>query len=395
VIDLVGQMTVDDAGGFQMQLSGNAAEPPDPPDPEPEPPPENVITITPGGGDDTGRVQDALNDLQPGYALMLSGMFSIGNTLWLDGQDKRVMGDPAKQSGFWPAHAGMNGHYGALLCTTPDTMRCRITGLEFDGGGKPVEMVFFDAGEGNSIEDCYLHDIAYDSAGPPFAAIHSQNTVNLRVVGNTVKRTTGIDGGAGVRGIWVPGRSGTVIENNETRETGHTGIALEGGNGVVRGNRVYDSLTQGTGYKLCYRGSGVYRRRAVGANAQPVMIFSDNSVSGTVGAGLMLENCASIAVAVANNVFENCGRQGTTFGAVYSMSYANGLRMAGNSIRNCRAVACFRQLHTSALQDNTISGGSDVIYLEDDCHEITVTHSGRVNIGKNCSGITQDGQVIA
>jgi parallel beta-helix repeat protein len=322
-------------------------------------------------------------------------MFSIGNTLWLDGQDKRVMGDPAKQSGFWPSRAGMNGHYGALLCTTPDTARCRITGLEFDGGHKPVEMVFFDAGSDNSIEDCYLHDIMFDPAGPPFAAIHSQSTVNLKVLNNKVERTGGQDGGAGVRGIWVPGRSGTVIENNETRGTGHTGIALEGGNGVVRGNRVYDSLVQGTGYKLCYRGSGVYRRRAVHPNAEPVMVFSDNLVNGTVGAGLMLEDCASIAVAVANNVFENCGREGSTFGGAYSMSYANGLRMAGNTIRNCRSVACFRRLHTSKLEDNSISGGSDVIYLEDDCHDIAVNHSGRVHLGTNCSGITQDGQVIA
>lgn len=386
---LTGSMEQTDRS-FTLSLQGAVDSTP----PEPEPPPEELIVITPTGGDDAGLIQGKLNDLPQGFALMLSGMFNVGSTLWLDGQEKQLIGDPYKQSGLRPIRAGLNGHYGALLCTTPDTARCRILGLEFDGGNLPVEMVFFDGGVDNTIEGCKLYDIASHPAGPPFAAIHSQSTVNLAVVGNTIERTGGVDGGEGVRGIWVPGRTGTRIERNVVRNTGHTGIAVEGATAIVSGNEVQDSLIQGTAYKICYRGSGVYRRRSVRSGAPPAIVFQSNHAENTVGAGLMLEDCGSVAVEVTGNAFVNCGREGTTFGGLYSSSWTNGLHAAFNEFRNCRSVGGFRQLHTSHFADNEIEG-ADVIYFEDDCHQIEMTNSGRANVGSNCSEITVDGQQVA
>jgi hypothetical protein len=395
-LELTGSMAVDTSGNFTMQLQGAGATPPDPEPPEPEPPPVDVIKVTPTGGDDTQLLQSKFNELPAGYALMLSGMFRVENTLWLDGADKTVMGDPDTQSGLRPSGDNFTGHYGALLCTTPGTIRCRLLDLEFDGQSQPREMVFFDGGSDNTIESCWLHDIMFNPSGPPCAAIHSQATVNLRVLRNRVERTGGADGIEGVRGIWVPGSRGTVVIGNHVSDTGHTCIAVEGQNAIITDNICENSLVQGTGMKVCYRGSGVYRRRSVPKNAPAVILFARNEIRGTVGAGLMLENCASVAVLVTHCVFTDCGRPGTTFGAIYTTSYANGITIQGNRFEHCQSVGGARHLHSSLFQDNAIVAGTNpVLYLEDDCHEITLDDSGQVNVGTNCSQITVDGVVIA
>jgi parallel beta-helix repeat protein len=126
---------------------------------------------------------------------------------------------------------------------------CRITGLEFDAANNPTQLVFFDGGRGNSIEHRYLHDIQ-SARCPPYAAIHSQNTVGLRVANNHVASTAGIDGGYGVRGIWVSSQSHSIIGNNHVESTGHSGISFEGDGCVIWGNYVNNITTQGTGYKI-------------------------------------------------------------------------------------------------------------------------------------------------
>lgn len=390
---LAGGLSIDESGNFKLALAGIGGIAP----PEPEPPdpiPDDVIVITPTGGDDAGLIQDKINGLAAGYALMLSGMFNVKSTIYFHGDSKTLMGDPAKQSGLRVAADSYGGPYGSLLSTTPDLTRSRIVGLEIDGGNKRVQTVFFDCGEDNSIEDCYIHDIQHSQSGPPYAAIHSQNYTNLSVLRNRIERTTGVDGGEGVRGIWIPGRGGAWVEGNHTKDTGHTGIAVEGSTATVINNSVENSLTQGTGYKICYRGANVYkRRRALPKEAG--IYFANNSCRSTKGAGIMLENCNAVGVLIEKSSFTECGAGGTTFGAFYSTSQANAFEFRDNHLENCRSVGGFRSLSDSSFDNNSISGGSNVIWLEDNCHRITVNRSGQVNVGSNVSDVTVDGVKVA
>ena len=118
-------------------------------------------------------------------------------------------------------------------------------------------------------------------------------------------------------------------------------------------------------------------------------------MTGTVGAGLMLENCNGVGVRIEENSFENCGRQGTTFGGLYSSSNANGVVARNNRFEGCKSIGGFRNLFDSTFEDNTIISGSDVIWLEDNCHNLTVNQSGRVNIGSNVTEIWVDGVKVA
>lgn len=388
-LDLTGKMVIDAAGNFSVQLAGAGGPAP----PEPEPPPVDAIVITPSGGDDTSRIQDELNKLPSGKSLMLSGMFNVGATIWLDGYEKVLMGDPAKQSGIRVTAQGMSGHYGSMLCTTAAAGRCRITGLELDGQNKQTGLVFFDAGVDNEISDCYLHDIACNPSGPPFGAIHSQNVTGLRVLRNRIERTGGYAGGEGVRGIYVPGHT-SWIEGNTVRDTGHTGIAAEGYSIAMVGNLVERIAVQGTGCKLVYR-APQRRRHLAELTGEPALYFADNVIRSTKDEGLMLQDCGDAAVLIEESQFIGCGHQGSTFGAIYSSNPANNVTFRNNRLENCQSIGGLRHARNWLLTDTNIVSGSNVLHLEDDCHQITVTRSGQVHLGSNCSEVYVDGVRVA
>lgn len=389
-IPLTGKLISDGAGNYTVQFTGPQV-PTEPIPPEPPVIPPDTTVITPTGGDDTAKIQNALNSLPVGNTLMLSGMFNVANSLWFDGYDKQLMGDPAKQSGMRSTNPGiMNGPYGALLCCTTSLTQSRIQGLEFDGNNNPTETVFFDGGDGNIIEDCYLHSIKYDSGGPPYGAIHSQDVNNLTVRNNRVERTTGVMGGSGVRGIWIVGRNGILVDGNHTKDTGHTGIAVDAAEITIVNNTAENSLVQGTGMKIVYRAISLHR-------TAPLLIYRGNTVRNTLNAGLMLENIGNApgGVLIEANNFIQCGGPGTTFGALYNSKAANGVIFQDNRLESCRSVAGVRLLTNSVFQRSTIvSGSSNVVYLEADCHYITITQSGVANIGPNCDHITVDGKVV-
>lgn len=398
-VALTGTMTTDGVGGITIALTGSSGgttpPPTNPPPTNPPPtlpPPVDTRVLTPTGGDDTGAIQGALNDLPSGHALMLSGMFQVSNTLWLDGYQKRMIGDPAKPSGIRAMNSGMNGHYGALLCTKPSASHCAVQGLEFDAQGKQTELIFIDGGNTNIIDNCYLHDIAYNPSGAPYAAIHSQNVTDLVISRNRIERTTGIDGGEGVRGIWIVGAKGLVIVGNKVKDTGHTCIIGEGASVVIVGNQCGNSLTQGTGIKLCYRPMNDYQSRT-----QHGFTVAKNSINTTMGAGLMLQDVGEIpgGVLVESNDFINCGKQGTSFGAIYSSNDANNVIFRGNKVENCRSVAGLRHARNWLFENSNIVGGSNVVWLEDSCSGITLDRSGTANVGSNCSNVTVDGNKVA
>lgn len=383
-LTLTGKLARTSDGGFALTLTGKPGTEP------PIPPPVDAIVITPSGGDDTGLIQQHLNDLQPDKTLMLSGMFNVGNTIWIDGYAKTLAGDPAKPSGIRSTNAGiMSGPYASMLCVR-DADDCRIHTLELDAQNHPTELVFFTGANNCEIHGCYLHDVAFHSGGPPYGAIHSEGCGALVVVNNRVERTK--QGGAGVRGIWI--RANTIlVEGNHTADTGHTGIAVEGLNVLMARNTVERSLTDGTGLKMCCRdnGYGGYRRRKASVSLECI----ENTVNGTINGGIMLEDCEEAAVTVENNQFLNCGKEGTSFGALYSPYAVGSLTWRNNRAENCRSLGALRHARNFTFTDTTFAGGSNVLWLEDDCHQITLTRSGQVNVGSNCSQITVDGKVVA
>ena len=365
-----------------VQLETGTVPIPEPPKPIPNPP--DAVIYRPSGGDDTSALQHVLDEYHA-KPVMISGMCKITNTLWFNGDNRILCGDSAVKSGFLSSAPGpFSGHYGALLCVQSN--KSAIRNLEFDGQNNPTEMVFFDGGSDNLIELCYFHDINFREGNAPYAAIHSQNCINLTVRGNTIERTKGRDGGEGVRGIWIPGVSGTLIESNTVRDTGHTGIAIEGNGGTIRNNVVEKSLTQGTGYKMMWRGSG-----------QSGFIFTGNKVNETVGAGLMLEAMGnqSLPIIVDGNEFGNCGKQGTRFGAFYVSSTTRKIDFKNNKLNNCRTTGALIHVSESSFTNNSFESMNGVLDLESDCHKIDLTRSGSVNVGSNCNEITVDGVKVA
>lgn len=395
---LAGRLTPTSGGGFTIALAGAPAGTV-PPDPNPQPPVDTVI-IHPTGGDDAGLIQGELDKLPAGHALMLSGMFQVNNTVWIAGEEKTLTGDPGKQSGLRPMRTGMSGPYGAMLATASSAARCKITSLELDAGNKAVGLVFFDGGLDNSIEDCYLHDIAVNPNGAPYGAIHSQRVTGLNVLRNRIERTGGIKGGEGVRGIYICGAS-CRIEGNTVRDTGHTGIAVEGAVVTIVGNTIERSLVNGTGAKICYR---VMRSSRAGVTrygyddevpfSAPTHYFAQNTVRGTLGGGLMLQDMANNVVAIEGNLFADCGEQGTTFGAIYSSNQANAVTFKNNRVENCRSVGGLQYARNWTFLDSTIVG-PNTLHLERECHSITLTRSGQVSIGQNVSDIWVDGVKVA
>jgi hypothetical protein len=383
-IPLTGTLTRD-GDKFSVTISGEGLPvPPEPEPPEPEPPEGKVIVPT--GGDDTGFLQGELNALADGETLILSGMFKVSDTLWLRGYAKELHADPAKPSGFLSSRGGLwSGPYGSLLCVEGDA--ARIRGLEFNGQGNPTEMVFFNHGADHEIADCFCHDIAVNMTGPPCAAIHSEATVGLRVRRNRVERTGGVVGDQGVRGIWLPTRSDTLVEGNTVKDTGHTGIAVEGNGMIVRGN-VVEGPIQGTCFKICYRVM-VSRRRDVAA-----VYFEQNTAKRSQqGAGLMLQDMANLPlISIEGNEFRDCGPAGTTFGALYCSTPARNIRFKGNKVANCRSLGGLLYVTNSIFEDTTFEGGSSVLHLERDCSYITLTRSGSASVGPGCHHITVDGQ---
>jgi hypothetical protein len=200
-----------------------------------------------------------------------------------------------------------------------------------------------------------------------------------------VERTEGIEGRGGVRGIWLPTQEGCLIEGNVVSDTGHTGIAFEGPCVTIRQNHVKNVLIQGTGFKIDSRpgvpGDGFH--------------IEDNTVDTTDCAGIMLEDLINVAVIEINrNHWINCGKQGTSFGAIYVPTPTQNINFHDNTLDNCRSQGGLIHVSNSTFMNNTITG-PDHLSLEDDCHEIALVNSGTVSVGANCSNIWQNGAQVA
>ena len=402
-LKLAGQFKRTGNGGFALTFT---AEPTGD-----APPPDDAVILTPTGGDDTGLIQSAWNNLPSGKTLMLSGMFGVGSCLWLEGTDKTLCGDKAKRSGLFPLKdGGYSGHYGAMFCTKPQSLRLTMRDLEWDMGGKAVQPMFFDSGVDITLDHCYIHDIGWKGQGPPCAGVFSQAVAGLRVTNNKVERTGGTPGGDGIRGIWLPARS-VHVEGNYVADTGHTCIAVESVNATVIKNTVERSTVQGTGMKACIRQYGRstptehlwplrYDEPAPveqsGERAgEPNIYVAENTVNGTAGAGLMLQDIGNFIVLVEKNKYTNCGKQGTSFGALYNSNTANNVTFRQNRLENCRSIAGGLNFYNSRFEANEIVNMPDALWLEQNCRTIVLTQSGKANIGTNVSEVWVDGQKVA
>jgi hypothetical protein len=316
-------------------------------------------------------------------------MFQLRDTVWLEGERKTIIGDETKTSGIRSTNGNqMNGPYGAML-VLQNALECVVMGLELDANGNPTELIFVNSGIGCRIEGCYLHDIRGNQSGQPFAAIHSQVVVGLKVHNNRVERTD--PNGEGVRGIWVPSRADTSIIGNSLADIGHTGIAFEGDGCEIRGNIIRNIKAHGAGMKIHYR---VVRQSKEPRATRPLLV-TENVVDGSVNSGIMLESCAVDGIDIVKNEFKNCGKQGTSFGAIYSSSNATNVVFRENKLDNCRSIAGLIYMNGCRFENNQVVNGPPHVNLEKNCTDVRLTNSGAANVGPGCSNIWVDGRQVA
>jgi hypothetical protein len=386
--DLTGKLTV--AGEyFTLTLQGEGAG--TPPDPEPEPPelPEGAVVIEPSGGDDTQLLRDAVGNLPEGGTLAMRGMFRVSDTIKLEGGRRRtVCGYPGVRSGILVESANMPGMYGAML-HLKNAEGSVFRDLEIDAQGKSTCPIEVDGGSDNEIARLYIHDIGFSGGSDPtLAAIHSESGTRLHVHHNRIERTGGNrDKDEGIRGIWLgKGQVDPLVEDNYFSDTGHTCCAVEPTSGIIRRNKAYRSMTQGSLYKIIRHPQAAYASKVE---------FYENYGESSRHSGLMLEAADFELVDVHHNHFVGCGEQGTTFGFLYtSGSTTRNAHVHDNVVENCRSFGAMNRSDSCWIENNTISG-ENTLWLEFDDTNITVSDSGRVNVGSNCSNIIVDGQQVA
>ena len=381
---IAGKLTVTDTE-FTFSLRGRLGGIP----PVPTPIPPGAVILEPSGGDDTQRLRDAIVAIPEDGTLVLKGMFHVSDTLRLEGGRRRtVCGHPDVRSGIFVDSPDMPGAYGSMLQFV-NAIGSTMRDLEIDGQGHSTQLMIVDGGEDNTIERCYLHDVGYqDTSDPTLAAMHSERSTRLRVAGNRIERTGGrSDIDSGIRGIWLgKGQIDVLVEDNTVSDTGHTGIATEPASGIIRRNHVTNALTNGTGYKIM-----LHPEAPFAGNVE----FYENVAENTANAGLMLEGAAYESIDVHHNTFRNCGKQGTSFGALYTSQWTTrSLSFHDNVIEGCRSQGAMNRSDSCTIENNSITGES-TLWLENDDTNITVNHSGQVMIGANVSNVFVDGQQIA
>jgi hypothetical protein len=389
-IKLAGSITVnkDGSGALNIRFSAGTLTETPPTEPPDELPPGTVV-IEPSGGDDTELLRNAVEAIPEGGALALKGMFRVSDTIRTSGgRGRTVCGYPGVRSGILVESPDMPGFYGAML-QFDGAIRSTIRGLEIDGQGHSTQPIEVNGGEDNTIEGCYIHDIGYtDSNDPTLAAIHSEGGTRLTVRQNRIERTGGnpsVD--SGIRGIWLgKGQIDALVEDNVVSDTGHTCIAVEPCSGVIRRNTARNSLTQGTLFKIALHPQAAYAGKVE---------FYENTGENSRNGGLMLEAAAYESIDVHHNTFLNCGAQGTSFGALYTSQWTTtNARIHDNVIENCRSQGAMNRSENCVIENNRISG-ENTLWLESDDKNITVSNSGRVSLGNNCSNIWVDGQQVA
>jgi hypothetical protein len=172
-----------------------------------------------------------------------------------------------------------------------------------------------------------------------------------------------------------------LVADNTVSFTGHTGIACEGNSIVFRNNTVTDALVQGTGLKIIHRGE------------QNDDYVENNTVRRTANSAVMLESSATTGIFIRNNLFENIGADGTSFGALYvAGNPTTNVEFSGNTLVNAKNVANLNNASAFLFQDNGIDNGAQVV-LESNSNNVRVINSGNVTIwsGANASDIWLNG----
>jgi hypothetical protein len=382
---ITGNLAVTADGGFTLSLTGSPAGEPPVTEPPPDLPPDAVI-LEPSGGDDTQRLRNAVQAIPEGGTLALKGMFRVADTIKLEGgRNRTVCGYPDVRSGILVESPDMPGAYGSMLWMI-DAVGSTMRDMEIDVQNHstlPMEIV---GGSDCTVSGLYIHDIRWEDVNDStLAAIHSEHSTRLRIAGNRIERTGGrSDIDSGIRGIWMgKGQVELLVEDNEVSDTGHTCIAVEPASATVRRNKAYNSLTQGTLYKISLHPETPYAGK---------IDFYENHAENSRNGGLMLEGASYESVEIRNNTFRNCGAQGTSFGALYTSQYwTKNLRFHDNTIENCRSQGAMNCCDNCTIENNKITGES-TLWLENDDKNITVRNSGNVHIGNNCSNIWVDGQ---
>ena len=366
----------DGSGALTLRF-GPGTIPPDVP-----PLPGGVTVIRPSGGDDRGAFVQAWDSLPSDRALFVSGMLQISDTMRLSGENKRVIADPTKPSGFRSTRSEpMTGAYCAMIHLV-STAHCGFRGLEFDCAAHPNGGLYIENCSDGLIERCFIHDIGWRSSDPrALAGIFGDNATRLTLRGCAVSRTGGVLDNDGCRGIWLRGQSSLLVEACSVVDTGHTCIAVELSDGEIRDCTASRSKLNGTLYKICYRSQA----------AAGDVLFTGNVAQDSKDAGLMLEDAYFPLVAIEGNEFIDCGHEGSTFGAIYANEASN-VQFRDNRLAGCRSTGALIRTDYALFEHNAVSDGPAVLHLEDTVSNVRLTASGDVSIGRNCSNVWVDGQ---
>jgi hypothetical protein len=376
-LKLAGLLSIAADGSFTLQIAGKSGAITRPPLP-------GVTVIYPSGGDDTQAFIDAWNSLPTDNTLQVSGMLQISNSMLLSGANKRVVADPATRSGFHSTNSNPMSGGMCSMAHVRDASHCEFLGLEFDCASTPNCAFYLENGSDNIVEGCYIHDIGWRTSDPrALGAIFSDNQTRLILRGNRIERTGGVLETDGCRGIWIRGQVDALVEGNEISDTGHTCCAVECSTATIRNNRALRSMVNGSLYKLVYRCS------------QPAgtVLFQNNYAEGAYNSGMMLEDGSFALLDMDGNTWKNCGRENSSFGAMYSNGKpATNIKFRNSIVDGCRSTGALRYGNYCLFENNTITNGPAILHLEESDTNIKLQNSGDVSIGSNCHTIWVDGQ---
>jgi hypothetical protein len=361
-----------------------------------------------GGTDDTTTLQNALNTLANNGTLDITASTACAvNTAGIrkdDASNIRVTSSNNLGTIKGVAAGAYSTEYSSIFeldtCTN-----CLVDKLTIDANNTLGQAFFCHFCVNSSAQNTEMKNVAWSAGSAAGAILRFDGGTGNHIRNNNVHDSGGVNGQDGARGIWggVGGEYETniAIVGNTVADTGHTGLVSESSGPTVTGNTVTNTIVQGTGMKFIPRG------------AVADAVWDNNTITGTVGAGIMIEPSAvhPAHIYVRGNTFNTIGDTGTTFGALYlsGASGAQNVTFSGNSITSAHAVANMNYASNILLQDNTITTpvgaeGGDVI-LETSNHDITVNNSGNVVMqgsgicdpatGGNCFNIFEDSIQLA
>jgi parallel beta-helix repeat protein len=262
-----------------------------------------------------------------------------------------------------------------------------VTVLDNDIEGNTDDGILVSGGSSATITGNTIYN-------PGLYCLEIQNSTTVTVLGNTISTTTGGDG------IYVNSGSSTItIGGSSTGQSNN--INFQGGNGItIAGSHVTVLGNDITENGWAYGGSGAMDGIAVTATAGNVTIGGGASGQGNiidddVGNGVYI-NGANVTV-LGNSITDNGSGSGTNLNGIYVGSAAGNVTIGGtgtgqgNTITNNANNGIEILGANVVVEDNTITGNSNVDVLVDGGSGVTLSGNTLNNLAISSGDITLSG----